>query len=521
MDQDLLPGDSRSIWLANGSEADRPSLDRFAHVDVAIIGGGIVGIATAYQLSTAGLKVVLLEARRILEGVTGHTTAKLTSQHGIRYRDLIGTFGKEKAQMYADAQEWAIRWVHEMAAAHDIACDLVTDAAHIYTSELKFFEEFDDEWEACQELGLPASLVEKPDLPYETVGALRFDGQARFHPLKFLRRLAQVAESLEVALFERSRVFEIEENGDSCRVETEHGPILADRVVLATHYPVHDSGGFVGRLSPFRSYAIAVDVEAADHLPAGMFLTADGEEPMRSLRRHLHGEREILIVGGVHHRVGEDEDMSKRYVEIEHWARLHFDVEKVLYRWSTQDLSTADRAPYVGRAPNRDRIYMATGFDGWGMTNGLAAGKMLSEAILGQESPWAPVFDPSRVGLKTVTKVVAEGVGSLSRLVGGKIKAPDEKSLEDLMPGEGGIVRLEGEKIAAFRDDAGELHLCSSVCTHMGCQVAWNSAERSWDCPCHGSRFGVDGEVLHAPAVKPLDKRAAPAEHNHGEAFVE
>jgi glycine/D-amino acid oxidase-like deaminating enzyme/nitrite reductase/ring-hydroxylating ferredoxin subunit len=516
MDPQLLDGEHQSIWMATSEAPERPPLEKFEHFDVLIVGGGIVGVATAYQLANQGLRVALLEARRILSDVTGNTTGKLTSQHGVVYRKFIETFGEERAGIYAHANEWAIRWVAETAERHGIACNFVPDSAFIYTTQVKFHEDFAAEREACESLGLPVEYSETADLPFEIVGALKFRDQARFHPRRFLLALAALAEQGGVMIHEDTRVLEVTEEEEFCRVQTERGPVLADRVVVATNYPIHDSGLFVAKLIPNRSYAMAADV--GGHLPDGMFITADGEEPLRSLRRQMAGDREVLIVGGGLHKVGQEADSAECYLDLERWARMQFDVRRILYRWSTQDNFTADGMPYVGLSPNRKRIYVATGFFGWGMTNGFVSGQLLSDLILGNESPWAETYNPARMGLKSFPKIISGSLDAARHLVGDRIKRAPIESVDDLRPGDGGIVQVEGERVAAFRDDDGGLRLCSSACTHMGCQVHFNNAERSWDCPCHGSRFDVDGQVLHGPATQPLEQRV-PAEKD-GEPYV-
>lgn len=518
MDASLLAGQPVSLWMGTTESRPRPRLEGYEHFDVLIIGGGIVGIATAFNLRNQGLRVAILEAGRILSDVTGNTTGKLTSQHGVVYRKFIDTFGQPKAQHYAAANQWAIQWVAETAEKFAISCSYTPDNAYIYTTETKYHQDFAAEREACEMLGLPVDYQETADLPFEIVGALKFRDQARYHPVKFLLALAELAEGGGVRIFENTRVLDVDEDEDFCRVETEHGPVLADRVVVATNYPIHDSGLFVAKLTQWRSYAIALDIRG--HLPDGMFITADGEEPMRSMRRQMFEDREVLIIGGEMHKVGQHEDMAKCYLELERWARLNFDVKEILFRWSTQDNFTADGMPYVGLSPNRKRIYLATGFAGWGMTNGYVSGKLLSDLVTGIENQWKETYAPGRMGLAAMPKILSGSFDAAAHLVGDRIKRAELKSLDELTLGDGAIVQLKDERVAAFRDDEGHLHICSPVCTHMGCQVHFNSAERTWDCPCHGSRFSIEGEVLHAPAVKPLEKKQVPAETEKGKPYV-
>lgn len=509
MDPSLLPGKPVSFWLDTQPIPASPILSDFESFDIAIIGGGIVGVTAAFQLRNSGLKVAVLEAGRLLHGVTGQTTGKLTSQHGLVYRTLIDRFGLAKAQLYADANEWAKSWVEATARELEISCDFVSDDALIYTTELKHFQRFDDERDACIDLGLPVDVLERPDLPFETVGAIRMRHQARLHVLKFLVPLRAAAEAAGVRFFERTRVTGVEEIEEQCRIETEHGPILAKRAIVATHYPIVDSGFFVAKLNPFRAYGLAIRTRGP--LPEGMYITADEESPTRSIRRHPLGEEDILILVGGGHRVGQGEDTTHCFNDLEHWARLHFDVVEILNRWSTQDIETADGLPYIGLSPGKERTYIATGFNGWGLSNGIVAGKLLADLARDRPNVWAEVFDPGRMEIAAVPKMVSQGIDSIARFVGDRLRRSEDRAVDTLGRGEAALAELDGERVAAFRDSEGQLHLCSPVCTHMGCQVRWNAAEQSWDCPCHGSRFDPDGNVLHAPAVRPLERRGVPA----------
>jgi glycine/D-amino acid oxidase-like deaminating enzyme/nitrite reductase/ring-hydroxylating ferredoxin subunit len=471
--------------------------------DVAIIGAGIVGIATAYALRDSGKSVALIEAREVLNDVTGNTTGKLTSQHGLVYRHLIDTFGEEKARFYGEAGEWALREVGRIAKQESIECDYTEDTANVFAPTEEIAEKIRDEVAAASSLGLPASFVERPELPFDTFGAIRFTNQARFHPLKFLLGILEVAEQAGVQVFENSRVLEVNEK-ERCEIELENGTVYADEVVIATNYPIHDSGLFVTRLAPYKSYAFAVDIDG--ELPAGMYISE--EEPVRSFRRQPYNGKDILIVGGENHKVGQEDDAQEHFNRLEAWARSVFKVNDVLFRWSTQDNWTPDRLPYIGRSPNRERIYLATGFGGWGMTNGVCAARIINDLMNEVETPWSSPFDPGRMPWAAVPKIAKENVNAASHLIGDRLSGVENNDLTQIAPGDAAIVQMDDERVAAYRDQNGRLHVVTSACTHWGCQLHWNSAETSWDCPCHGSRFDIDGSVLHGPAVKPLEQRA-------------
>jgi Rieske Fe-S protein len=294
-------------------------------------------------------------------------------------------------------------------------------------------------------------------------------------------------------------------DGDECRVETDLGPeVTAGAVVIATHYPTLDRGLFFARLSAERSYAIGL--RARGRTPEGMFLST--ESPAHSVRSAPYDGGELLIVGGESHKAGTD-DPVERYAALEAWARDRFDVESVEYRWSAQDAMPADGIPYVGKlTPVARNVYTASGFKKWGITNGAAAAIMLSDAIQGRENAWAATFDANRFKpLAAAPKLLKESVSVGAHFFGDRLSSPDVRSLDQLASGEGGIVKVDGDKVAAFRDDDGVVHAVSPICTHQYCQVSFNAAERSWDCPCHGSRFATDGTVIEGPAVNPLERK--------------
>ena len=494
---------SHSLWHATTESLPRPTLEPEREFDVAIIGAGIVGIATAYALRNSGKSVALIEARNILGDVTGNTTGKLTSQHGIVYRHLIDTFGEDKARQYADAGEWALREVGRIAQIEGIECDYIQDTANVFAPTGEVREKIKDEVEAAVSLGLPASFIEDPQLPFATYGAIRFENQARFHPLKFLHGILKTAEAAGVQVFENTRVLEIAE-GQRCEIQLEDGVVYANEVVIATNYPIHDSGLFVTRLAPYKSYAMAVDIDG--ELPEGMYISE--EEPVRSFRRQPYQGRDILIVGGENHKVGQEDDALEHFSRLEAWARSAFNVKDVLFKWSTQDNWTPDRLPYIGRSPNRDRIYLATGFGGWGMTNGVCAARIISDLMSDVETPWAEPFNPNRMAWAAVPTIAKETVNAAKHLIGDRLSSVEADDLTEIAPGSAAIVQMDDERVGAFRDPDGRLHVVTSACTHWGCQLHWNNAETTWDCPCHGSRFDIDGSVLHGPAVKPLEQRA-------------
>jgi glycine/D-amino acid oxidase-like deaminating enzyme/nitrite reductase/ring-hydroxylating ferredoxin subunit len=486
-----------SVWVDTGPEhAARPQLDGDAEADVVVIGGGIVGITTALLLQEAGVRAVLLEANRLACGVSGFTTAKVSSQHGMIYANLRSRFGADGAATYGAANQAALERMADRARGID--CDWRRRPSFAYVSEDRAKAEH--EAEAASEAGLPASLVEETGLPYDVAAAVRFEDQAEFHVRKYL--LALGARLTEV--YERTHAVDVDVDG-SCAVKTPGGRVTAERVVVATHYPFLDRALAFPRVHAQRSYALVCTIDGAP--PPGMYIS--GDSPTRSVRGVPVDGDEKLLVGGEGHRVGEGGDTEERYRALEAFAREHWAVRSVDYRWSSQDNTTVDTVPYVGRlSPFGDRLLMATGFAKWGMTGGTAAAQILADRILGRENPHAALFDPNRFKPRAAAaRFVEENARVGVHMVGDRLKHRGTRPIEDLAPGEGDIVRLDGEKVAGHRRDDGTLVAVSPVCTHLGCQVNWNTAERSWDCPCHGSRFSPEGDVLQGPAVHRLEHK--------------
>jgi glycine/D-amino acid oxidase-like deaminating enzyme/nitrite reductase/ring-hydroxylating ferredoxin subunit len=495
----MAPGGS--FWLATApAAAERPPLAGSVDCDVAVLGGGIAGVTTAYLLAAEGADVVLLEAETIGAGATGNTTAKVSSAHGHCYDPIRRRHGAETAAAYAALNERAIAWIEQTAAGEAIDCDWRRRVNYTYSIDAARRADIEEEAKACAEAGLAAELVDDTPLPFDVVGAVRLADQAEFHPVKWLAGLAAAAQRHGARIHERSRALEVS-SGSPCSVKTSHGELRAQRVVVATHYPTLDRGLFFARLSAQRSYCVGVRGHAA--APEGMFLSIDS--PTRSVRSHPTPEGELLIVGGEGHKSGQEEHTGERYAALESWAAEHFGADAVEYRWSAQDPMPPDELPYVGSlVPRSDRLFVATGFRKWGMTNGTAAAAILRDQLLGRDvgegATWAANrFDPIAAG----PTLVKENLNVAAHLLGDRLVRPTDP--DAIAAGQGAIVRRGLRRAAAFRDDAGALHVFGSACTHLGCELRFNDAERSWDCPCHGSRFdALDGRVLEGPAVKPL-----------------
>ncbi|TJY40763.1 FAD-dependent oxidoreductase [Cohnella pontilimi] len=490
-----------SFWLASSQRPAFGKLEQDLTVDVAVVGAGITGITTAYLLAREGKRVALVEAGRLLNGTTGHTTAKITAQHGLIYDELMDRFGQDLVYFYYAANRDGAEFIRSMVQGMNIDCDYTEEDAYLYTIEEDNIRAIQREYEAYKKLGIPGRLEDGIPLPVTASSAVVMPGQARFHPVKYLTRLLEEFIRWGGLVYENTVVETVEE-GEPSVVVTQNGPkITCLHVVSCSHFPIFETGLYFARLHAESSYALAVRVRR--DVPTGMYLSVD--DPNRSVRTIDNDGEKLLLIGGESHKTGQGECTSGRYESLIRFAQEHFDVSDVLYRWSAHDLVTLDKLPYVGRATSKyPNSYVATGFRKWGMTNGTAAAMLLKDLILGADNPYAKLFDPNRsVSAGGVKSFVSQNADVAKQYVQGKLDWMLKKP-EHLEPGEGAWIRYNGKKAAAYRDPAGRLTVLDATCTHMGCEVNWNDGDKSWDCPCHGSRFNANGEVMAGPAVEPL-----------------
>ncbi|HPF43949.1 MAG TPA: FAD-dependent oxidoreductase [Syntrophomonadaceae bacterium] len=501
-------GHTSSYWLDSVKETEYPSLQEDIKTDVVIVGGGMAGITTAFLLKEKGLKAAVLEADRILYGTTGHTTAKVTSQHSLIYARIKNQMGEELTHQYADANESAIDLVASLVQEHKIDCDFSWQPAYMYTNDPKYIKDLEDEYQAASGFGIKASLNDRIDTPFTIKRALKFDRQAQFHPVKYLQVLAEKISGDGSAIYENTPAVNIDK--EKGQVITRHGhTVTADKIVIASHYPFFDGGGlYFSRVYADKSYIIGIKAE--EKFPEGMYINA--ETPTRSLRSQRYKDGEMILIGGEHHKTGDGTNLNQHYQNLIDFAHQNYEVQEVLYRWSTQDCMTADGLPYTGvLTGNCPNIYVATGFGKWGMTNSTASAMIISDLITTGDSPWAPVYNPSRFNLSAFKKVFIEGVDFTKEYISGKF-TKDPEDIE-LAKGEAKEVLIDGQRVGAYRDDQGELHMVDITCTHLGCELKWNDAEISWDCPCHGSRFSPDGDIIEGPAFNHLQEPGAGENH--------
>ncbi|MFP5288017.1 MAG: FAD-dependent oxidoreductase [Thermoanaerobaculia bacterium] len=481
---------------------DKKELPRHAplegeeRVDVAVVGAGITGLTAARLLVAAGKRVAVLEQSRIGSGTTGGTTAHVTQVPDRRYAELVSKFGRDGVRQVVESTRAAMERIASFVEEDAISCDFARIPAYLYTESEDEIFRLQEEVDAAREVGMPAVFVREVPLPFPTAGAVRFDNQARFHPLAYLSGLAGKIVERGGRIYEETRVVKVDGDGP-LRVETERGTVTADTVLFATHTPA----GFSllhAELEPLRSYVLGVRLRNQEP-PDGLFF--DTADPYNYTRR----QEDVLIVGGKDHKTGHG-DPDESYRALEEYVRQRWSVESIDYRWSAQFYEPPDGLPLIGQALTSSRVFVATGYSGTGMIFGTVGGMLLSDLALEREREWAEVYRTSRVkplaGGPTIAKLNLEVAADF---VKDRLTTHRIEDVSEVPAGEGQVVRLGGEKVAVYREETGKVHAVSPVCTHAGCLVHWNPSEKSWDCPCHGSRFSPDGEVLEGPAVKGLE----------------
>jgi glycine/D-amino acid oxidase-like deaminating enzyme/nitrite reductase/ring-hydroxylating ferredoxin subunit len=502
-----IDGALESYWMASTGPPSYPPLTGGElEADVAVVGAGMAGLSAAWELAKAGRRVAVIDAGRVAAGVSGHTTAKVSALHTLIYAHLLSSAGERTARLYAESQQDAIEHAERTAAELEIDCEWERRPAFTYATSEDSARKTRAEAEAAALAGLPASFVTDVDLPFPVAGAVRVADQAQFHPRRYLLGLAAAIVARGGVIVEDSRVRRLAE-GDPCRLTTDDGTtITAGDVIVATHYPIFDRALLFARLVPHRELVVAAPIPADQDLE-GMYITPD--DNTRSVRTAPYtGGQRLLIVTGESFTPGAGE-VTARYERLIDWTRRHFGVQNIAYRWAAQDNHTTDRIPYTGpHHVGARHTYVTSGYGGWGMTNGIMSGRLLAGLITGDPPPWAGIYDPRRVHprreavpfLKAQAKVAGH-------LVGDRIRAFRGRSPANLPPGSATVTWIGIEQCAVYRDEEGTLHALSATCTHLGCTVRFNDSERAWECPCHGSRFAVDGTVLQGPANRPLAPR--------------
>ena len=488
-----------SYWLEstkdNRKEFDK--LEKDINTDVCIIGGGLTGLTTAYYLKNSGLNVVLLEKDKLCNHTSGNTTAKITSQHHLFYKYLVDSKGKEFAKQYLKANEEAIKNIETIIKEENIQCDFEYQDSYVFTQKLDEISKIKDEIEALKSIGFDSEFVEQIELPIKILGAIKFKKQAQFHPLKYAIGLVNAMPNINI--YENTKVVELKKEEERYIVITEKNyKINCKHVVIATHYPIINVPGYYF-LKMYQSMSYLIAIKTNEKSFNGMYINS--EEPTISFRR----QDDLILIGGNDHKTGAKIDLSNAYKFLEDIAKNMYPDCEIKYRWHTEDCISLDKIPYIGKFSSiMPNVYVGTGYKKWGMTFSNIAGKIISDMILEKINKCQEIFKATRIepikNIKEVENMLKETTHSLLL---NKLDIP-KATIEDIKNDEGKIVEVDGNKVGIYKDKEGNLFAIKPVCTHLGCELSWNNLAKTWDCPCHGSRFTYTGESIYEPSIKNL-----------------
>jgi glycine/D-amino acid oxidase-like deaminating enzyme/nitrite reductase/ring-hydroxylating ferredoxin subunit len=502
------PHETASVWRKNRKpEMNFPDLHESTSADVCVIGAGIAGLTTAYLLQKAGVSVAVLDAWDLAAGESGRTTAHLTAVLDDRYFRLEELFGEDNARLAAESHMSAVNHIELIVREERIDCAFERVDGYLVAPTEGQWKDMQKEREAVKRAGFTDwEVFTEVPLPGMAIGpALRFPSQATFHPLNYLLGLADAFRRRGGRI--GARAVEIKGGPDAHVTTSDGARVNAQSVVVATNTPINDWVKMHTKQAAYRTYVVAYEVPKGAY-PG--FLLWDMEDPYHYVRIMRGETSDFLIVGGEDHKTGQANDADRRYQRLDAWTQRYFSpLGAIRYRWSGQIMEPVDSLAFIGHNPmDESNVYIATGDSGNGMTHGTIAGMLISDLIRGRENPWQKLYDPSRKTLRATPSFVKENSNFVGHMVKDWVKPSEANSIDDIPPGEGAVMRWGSTKMAVYRDEHGRAHQCSAVCTHLGCIVQWNSGEKSWDCPCHGSRYDVHGRVLNGPAIKPLDELA-------------
>ncbi len=482
-----------SIWHDDATLPTFDSLNGDLNFDFVVIGGGISGVMLSYLLQKEGAHVALVEAKHLGSGVTGSTTAHLSYIPDILLPDLIKHFGEENARIVIGSWIHSIDFIEKLANENKINCDFKRLPGYLFTESENKVHEIEKNSKAALLLGIPATLTTDTSLPFKVKMAARFDNHAEIHPLKFIKGIVESFTNLGGKVFEESRVIKVKD-GNPCIIETKNGTIKANKVVMATYTPINVNV-IQTEIVPYLSYVIGARLNKEIKLNSVFW---DNQTPYNYIRSYNDEKGQLIIIGGADHKIGEHREASNYFQQMETFARTHFDVKSIDYMWSGEVLESEDGLPYIGKLPSNKNVYVITGLSGNGITGGVVASMLLTDLFFELDNKLADIVVP-----KKRINFMHETEQSVDEYVRGyeQILTMPHSNLEDLEFEEGKIISMDEDKIAVYRDQDGQFHSFSAFCTHAGCLVKWNNIEKTWDCPCHGSRFNATGEVLEAPAT--------------------
>ncbi|MFZ3288884.1 MAG: FAD-dependent oxidoreductase [Telluria sp.] len=498
-------GSTQSVWMATAAVPEFPPLPGDTHADVCVIGAGIAGLTSAYLLLREGKSVLVIDAIGVAAGESGRTTAHFFPPDE-RYYVIERGFGTEKAALVADSYYRATSLAESIAHTEQIDCNFERLNGYLVSPRQQWDDVLEREYASTTRLGLDVRRLERvPGMQFDSGPCLCFANQGQFHPLKYLAGLARAVERLGGRIHCGTRALDVSGNSRVQTVKTSHGAIEAGSVVVATNTPFNDRVVMHTKQAAYRTYVIGLRVPKDAIARMLLWDTGDPYYYVRLAPGPALADYDVLVVGGQDHKSGQDTHPGHRYDEIETWTRERFPVAGALeYRWSGEIMEPSDGVAYLGRNPmDDDNVYLITGDSGNGMTHCTAGAMLVTDLILGRPNPWAELYSPSRKAIHGLGEFIAEQANTLAQY-SDWVKPGDVDSASQIASGEGALLRDGGKLLAVYRATDGGLHVLSAACTHLGCAVHWNGAEKSWDCPCHGSRFDTDGIVLHGPARSPL-----------------
>jgi glycine/D-amino acid oxidase-like deaminating enzyme/nitrite reductase/ring-hydroxylating ferredoxin subunit len=509
----ITSGEDISFWIDSVKPLMYEPLNKDIETDILIIGGGLAGITTAYCLLKAGKKVVLVEDGFIGSGESGRTTAHITCALDDRYYEIEKVFGEDGSKKAAESHIAAIEWIDKIVKEEQIDCDFERIDGYLFVHPTDTKESLVKEYEATRRAGLTTEWVEQiPLISNVTSPGIRFPNQAQFHLMKYLQALAQAVVRMGGIIYTSTRAKDIDKKGAICNGYK----VNASHIVVATNTPVNDFITMHTKQFPYRTYVIGAKVPKGKLAHTLWWDTGDMKSiwvtaPYHYVRLNKYDdEYDLLISGGEDHKTGQadEEKISEedRHVRLTEWTRNHFPmIEDIVYKWSGQVIEPVDYMAFIGKNPGDDNVYIITSDSGNGMTHCTIGGIMITDMISGKDNPWTDLYSPKRIPLKTPGTFISE-VFNTFKQYGDYIKKSDIKELDQLKTGEGAILGKGLKKLAVYRDEHNNIHSFSAVCPHMGCVVQWNASEKSFDCPCHGSRFTKEGTVINGPASSDLKK---------------
>ena len=500
----------KSYWTnsLNEKEINKfQSLKENVDTDICIIGGGLTGLNLAYNLRKYNIKTILIEKDRICKSTSGNSTAKITSQHGLIYKYLADSKGIDFAKKYYKANEKAIENIANIIKKENIDCDFEYQPSYVFTENISDIQKIKEEASIVNKFGGKAEYLEAKDIEIsnlvKTIAGVKFENQAYFNPYKYANALAKICSNSQIHIYEKTKAVDVidEENGYS--IKTENGcEIKTKYLIITTKYPIVNIPGFYF-LKMYQSTSYGIGMKTKQKVFNGMYINS--EKPTISLRMAKDKDGYILIVVGSDYKTGEEKDLSNSYTRLEKIAREIYPKGEIKYHWNTEDCITLDKIPYIGEFSKVwKNCYVATGFNKWGMTTSKIAADIIIDKIMGFENEYEKVFTATRVEpVKNIKEVGNMVKTSMDALVIKKLEISKEE-INQIQKGEGKIVEIDGKKVGIYKNEQGEIYKINPVCKHLGCELTWNNLDKTWDCPCHGSRYDYQGNLLYGPSVKDL-----------------